>query len=297
MTLNYYVNYKYSKITSEFYSEFNNCNFTDAKSLIDSDNIYLKLKKKTLNNDLNTYFSGIVNNICDTLSEDDENKDKALIVLNEIKSYDILNSSINKLIISLDESYEPEDSSDYEALLSLGLDNCDSGNFETALNFLKKIPADSDYSEKANEYIEKCISNYKESIFNEADELANNDYYTKAINLLNNIDTSIVSKDDSDIQNKITSIAEAKESYLASLSSSDSTQNSTSTSSELLNSITSSNINTLNLESLTSNLIYVSLADQITYVYKGSMNKWDKIKSFTCSTGIDGENTLLVFMM
>ena len=252
LTLNYYVNYKYSKITSEFYSEFNNCNFTDAKSLIDSDNIYLKLKKKTLNNDLNTYFSGIVNNICDTLSEDDENKDKALIVLNEIKSYDILNSSINKLIISLDESYEPEDSSDYEALLSLGLDNCDSGNFETALNFLKKIPADSDYSEKANEYIEKCISNYKESIFNEADELANNDYYTKAINLLNNIDTSIVSKDDSDIQNKIT---------------------------------------TLNLESLTSNLIYVSLADQITYVYKGSMNKWDKIKSFTCSTGIDGENT------
>ena len=291
LTLNYYVNYKYSKITSEFYSEFNNCNFTDAKSLIDSDNIYLKLKKKTLNNDLNTYFSGIVNNICDTLSEDDENKDKALIVLNEIKSYDILKSSINKLIISLDESYEPEDSSDYEALLSLGLDNCDSGNFETALNFLKKIPADSDYSEKANEYIEKCISNYKESIFNEADELANNDYYTKAINLLNNIDTSIVSKDDSDIQNKITSIAEAKESYLASLSSSDSTQNSTSTSSELLNSITSSNINTLNLESLTSNLIYVSLADQITYVYKGSMNKWDKIKSFTCSTGIDGENT------
>lgn len=59
----------------------------------------------------------------------------------------------------------------------------------------------------------------------------------------------------------------------------------------MLNSITSSNINTLNLESLTSNLIYVSLADQITYVYKGSMNKWDKIKSFTCSTGIDGENT------
>ena len=59
LTLNYYVNYKYSKITSEFYSEFNNCNFTDAKSLIDSDNIYLKLKKKTLNNDLNTYFSGM----------------------------------------------------------------------------------------------------------------------------------------------------------------------------------------------------------------------------------------------
>ena len=46
LTLNYYVNYKYSKITSEFYSEFNNCNFTDAKSLIDSDNIYLKLRER-----------------------------------------------------------------------------------------------------------------------------------------------------------------------------------------------------------------------------------------------------------
>ena len=63
------------------------------------------------------------------------------------------------------------------------------------------------------------------------------------------------------------------------------------TSGQLIQAITSNNINTLNIESLTSHLIYVSLADQITYVYKGNMNNWDKIKSFTCSTGINEEKT------
>ena len=99
LTLNYYVNYKYSKITSEFYSEFNNCNFTDAKSLIDSDNIYLKLKKKTLNKDLNTYFSSVVKDICDSVLDNEDDKSKALLVLNEIKSYDVLNSSLNNIFI------------------------------------------------------------------------------------------------------------------------------------------------------------------------------------------------------
>ena len=120
--------------------------------------------------------------------------------------------------------------------------------------------------------------------------MVKDDYYTKAINLLSNADTSIITEDDADINNKIDSIAEAKENYLASIGANDS-QNSTLTSNQLLQSITSSNINTLNIESLTPYLIYVNLSEQMTYVYKGTMNKWDTIKSFTCSTGIDDEKT------
>ena len=287
---NYYINYKYSLITDNFFSEFNSYDFNTAKQIIADDNIYLKLKKKTLNKDLETYFSSVVKNLCDSSLDSEDSKSKALVVLNEIKSYDILNSSLNKVIISLDDTYIPESDSDYKAILDLGLDNCNNGDFSTAINLLKKVPDSSKYYSDATKYIEKCISDYKDSLFKEADNLVKDDYYTKAINLLSNVDTEIISEEDNDINNKISSITEAKENYLASIGSND-TQNLSLTSSQLLQAITSSNINTLNIESLTPYLIYVNLSEQITYVYKGTMNKWDTVKSFTCSTGIDDEKT------
>ena len=287
---NYYINYKYSLITDSFFAKFNSYDFDTAKQIIADDNIYLKLKKKTLNKDLNTYFSSVVKNLCDSALDSEDSKSKALVVLNEIKCYDILNSSLDKVIISLEDTYIPESDSDYKAILDLGLDNCNNGNFSTAINLLKKVPDSSKYYSDATKYIEKCITDYKDSLFKEADNLVKDDYYTKAINLLSNIDTEIISGEDNEISNKISSIAEAKENYLASIGSNDS-QNLALTSSQLLQAITSSNINTLNIESLTPYLIYVNLSEQITYVYKGTMNKWDTVKSFTCSTGIDDEKT------
>lgn len=288
--ITYYINYKYLLVIDDFYSKFSNCNFSEAKSIVTNDNIYLKLKKNTLHKDLDNYFSSIVKNLCDDVLNNENDKSKALIVLNEIKNYNILNSSLNKLIISLDENYTPETEEDYEALLELGLDNCTNGNFNTAINLLKKIPNTSENYDTANEYISKCISDYKENLFANADALVKDDYYTKAIELLSNIDSSIINTDDSDIITKIDSISEARDNYLASIGS-DSSENLASTSTELLQSITSNNINTLNIESLTSYLIYVNLADQITYIYNGSMNNWTIVKSLKCSTGIDEEET------
>lgn len=288
--VNYYINYKYSLITDDFFSKFNNYDFTAAKEIITDDNIYLKLKKKNLNKDLNTYFSSLVKNLCDSALDNEANKSNAIEVLNEIKSYNILDSSLNKAIISLDDTYIPENDSDYKAILDLALDNYNNKDFSIAINLLNKVPDSSKYYSDATKYIEKCITDYKNDLFTEADELAKNDYYTKAINLLSNVDTTIISEEDEDINNKINSIAESKENYLASIGANDS-QNSASTSSQLLQSITSSNINTLNVESLTPYLIYVNLSEQMTYVYKGTMNKWNTVKSFTCSTGIDDEET------
>lgn len=287
---NYYINYKYSLITNEFVAKFNTNDFDSAKEIIASNDFYLKLKKKTLNKDLNEYFSSRVKGLCDSSLNTEENKSKSLVILNEIKSYNILDSSLNKLIISLDKNYIPESDSDYKAILDLGLDNCNNGDFITSINLLKKIPDSSKYYNEANKYIEKCKNDYKENLFKQADELVKDDYYTKAINLLSSADTSIISKSDAEITSKINTITEAKENYLASIDSNDN-QNSTLTSSQLLQSITTNNINTLNIESLTSYLVYVNLSEQMTYVYKGSMNKWDNIKSFTCSTGVDDEKT------
>lgn len=289
--LNFYVDYKYLSIVNNFYSKFNSCDFTEAKKIINNDSIYLKLKKKKLNNDLNAYFSEVVNNICQSLLESNEEKEKALIVFNEIKSYNILNSSINKLIISLDKNYVVQTESDYKAILLLGVDSYNNGNLKEGINYLKKIPSTSKYANKANKYIKQYVNEYKEDLFNQADELVKDDYYTKAINLLKDADTSIIDVNDTDIEAKINSISEARENYLASISSNENKQETISASSKLLQSLTSNNINTLNIESLTSNLIYVNLKDQITYIYKGSINNWDKIKSFKCSTGIESEKT------
>ena len=95
--LNFYVDYKYLSIVNNFYSKFNSCDFTEAKKIINNDSIYLKLKKKKLNNDLNAYFSEVVNNICQSLLESNEEKEKALIVFNEIKSYNMKFSTKNIL--------------------------------------------------------------------------------------------------------------------------------------------------------------------------------------------------------
>lgn len=289
--LNFYVDYKYLSIVNNFYSKFNSCDFTEAKKIINNDSIYLKLKKKKLNNDLNAYFSEVVNNICQSLLESNEEKEKALIVFNEIKSYNILNSSINKLIISLDKNYVVQTESDYKAILLLGVDSYNNGNLKEGIDYLKKIPSTSKYANKANKYIKQYVNEYKEGLFNQADELVKDDYYTKAINLLKDTDTSIIDVNDTDIEAKINSISEARENYLTSISSNENKQETISASSKLLQSLTSNNINTLNIESLTSNLIYVNLKDQITYIYKGSINNWDKIKSFKCSTGIESEKT------
>lgn len=289
--LNFYVDYKYLSIVNNFYSKFNSCDFTEAKKIINNDSIYLKLKKKKLNNDLNAYFSEVVNNICQSLLESNEEKEKALIVFNEIKSYNILNSSINKLIISLDKNYVVQTESDYKAILLLGVDSYNNGNLKEGIDYLKKIPSTSKYANKANKYIKQYVNEYKEGLFNQADELVKDDYYTKAINLLKDADTSIIDVSDTDIEAKINSISEARENYLTSISSNENKQETISASSKLLQSLTSNNINTLNIESLTSNLIYVNLKDQITYIYKGSINNWDKIKSFKCSTGIESEKT------
>lgn len=289
-TIAYYINYKYLLIIDDFYSKFSSCNFSEAKNIITNDNIYFKLKKNTLHKDLDNYFSSIVKNLCDDVLNNEDDKSKALIVLNEIKDYNILNSSLNKLIISLDENYTPETEEDYQALLELGLDNCNNGNFNASINLLKQIPNTSEIYDTSNEYISKCIDDYKENLFASADALVKDDYYSKAIELLSNIDNSIINTDDSDIVTKINSISEARDNYLASIGS-DNSENLVSTSTELLQSITSNTINTLNIESLTSYLIYVNLSDQLTYIYNGSVNNWNIIKSFKCSTGIDEEKT------
>lgn len=287
----YYTNSKYISIRDRFYSEFNKLNFVEAKNIISSDNIYLKIKKKALSKDLTTYFSSAVSKICNNLLINTINKEDALTILNEIKTYNILNSSLDKLIISLDDNYTVSSEEDYNSLLELGLESKNNNNFVTAIEIFKKIPSSAECYNTATNYIKECVEGYKDQLFTEADNLVKEDYYTKAIDLLNNADSNILSDDDIDIDNKITSISDARDKYLLAVNSSELDSEGDQSTSSMLQSISNQNINTLNIESLTSNLIYVDLDEQITYVYEGSADNWNLIEDFSCSTGIEGEDT------
>lgn len=297
--LNYYIDSSYSLLKSNFYSQFNNCNFEEAKSVISEDNFVLNLKKKDFNNDLKSYFTGIVDKLCSDIKTGNITSSQALPVLKEIKTYKVLNSSIDKLILSLDDTYTPQNASDYQALLDLGISNYNSGNYSKAITALSKITElETDFFPSAQEYINKCKINYKNKLINDANKLAKDDYYTKAIDLLSKVDETIINPDDADIVSAISSIQYLREQYLAyGKTDSDSLDNDSpddadvTTSNLLVQSITAANINTLNISSNTSKLIYVNLNDQVTYVYTGKENNWTLDKSFDCSTGIDDEPT------
>lgn len=289
LSVNYYINYNYSNLLNTFYSEFNQCKFEEAKETLSDNSIVLKLKKKSLNNDLTNYFTSIISNISTDLKNNKITSSQAVSIFKEMKSYNVLNSSLDKLILTLDEDYVLIDPTAYKTYLDLAIDKYNSGNFTGAINMLIKIPySQGEYYSTAQSYIEKCKAEYKTSLFKEADELVADDYYTKAIELLSDLDTSIVSSDDTDIANKISSIEIAREEYLDSQYYIDNAQ---STSNTILETITFDNINTLNIESSTPYLIYVNLNDQKTYVYSGSSDNWSLEKSLDCSTGIEGSET------
>lgn len=289
LSVNYYINYNYSKTLNTFYSEFNQCDFNDAKETLSDNSFVLKLKKKAMTSEVSKYFTSIITTLCNELKNNNINSDQAVTVFKEIKSYDILDESLDKLILTLDQDYVLEDSSLYKHYLDLALEKYNVGQYSEAIEMLSKIPySQLEYYNTAQDYIEKCKDSYKQSLFNEADKLSEEDYYTKAIDLLSNVDESIVSSTDKDIQNKISSIEIAREEYLSSQYYIDNAQ---PTSTSLLQNLNSETINTLNIESNTPYLIYVNLNDQKTYVYEGSSNNWTLEKDFPCSSGIESEAT------
>ena len=289
LSVNYYINYNYSKTLNTFYSEFNQCDFNDAKETLSDNSFVLKLKKKAMTSEVSKYFTSIITTLCNELKNNNITSDQAVTVFKEIKSYDILDESLDKLILTLDQDYVLEDSSLYKHYLDLALEKYNVGQYSEAIEMLSKIPySQLEYYNTAQDYIEKCKDSYKQSLFNEADKLSEEDYYTKAIDLLSNADESIVSSTDKDIQNKISSIEIAREEYLSSQYYIDNAQ---PTSTSLLQNLNSETINTLNIESNTPYLIYVNLNDQKTYVYEGSSNNWTLEKDFPCSSGIESEAT------
>lgn len=302
-TANIYLSSQYESLISNFYNKFNKYEFSDAKSVLS--NRILTVKQKQLNTDLTSYFTDIVNKVCLSLSNNEINSNKALEILNEIKSYNVLNSSLDKLIVALDEhnknvasntinsnsasenSINNDDNFKYneDSYLNLGISAFNEKDYETAMKYFNLISKSSpkDY-EIAKGYIKDFESNYKNYLLESVDELVANKYYTKALNILSNYDKHLLSKDEIiEIENKISSIKLFRDEYQG--------DDSEYTSNAILKEITPININSFSISSKTPYLVYLNLDKQMTYIYEGSNNNWSLVKEFNSSTGIEGKET------
>lgn len=277
--INCYGIYRYNSIFDDFKNQFDSFNYSEANNiLLTKDNIN-PFKALFIDKDLNDYFTSKVNSLSDSINNSTLSDDDILLQLKEIDRYSILShDKLSTLSCSLDSI--KNSSSEYNE----GISYFNAEDYTNALVCLKKVSSlDLNYN-YAVKYMNKSKEKIKENIFAYCDELASDDYYSKAISILSDSDT--LSNNDPDVKNKISEFKSMQQAYYD--------KNSAiveASSKALTSTITPSNINTLNITSNTSYLINVNLDNQKTYVYKRKNNNWNLVRTCPCSTGIPGEDT------
>ena len=94
ISFNYYINISYTNTMNNFYTEFSSGNFNEAKKTLSANKIINIIKKNSKTSDLNKYFTSVVNILCKNIKNNSITNSQALVYLNEINSYNILNSSL-----------------------------------------------------------------------------------------------------------------------------------------------------------------------------------------------------------
>lgn len=273
----YYSHYRYNNLLNSFKEEFNNYKFSEANNLILTKESLNPFKIIYLKADLNTYFDDKLNIMSSNLK--DEDIKNILIQLREIDHYKIIPpSKINHINDSI---FKLTNSIDY---YTQGINYYINKDYENALYHFNNVNSiDINYSNSLG-YVAQCKQNIRNDIYLQCDNLIKNNYYTKALNLLSEYSSAI--DNDEAISKKIQEIKTKRQDYLNNNS------NVIEASSKALTTtISPNNINTLNITSNTNFLINVDINNQKTYVYKGKSDNWTLLKTFSCSTGIDGENT------
>ena len=93
ISFKYYIDTTYLNTINEFYTCFNNKDFNSAKETINNNKLINIFKREDKNNDLTAYFTSVINTICTNLKSNTIDNSEALLFLNEINTYKILNSS------------------------------------------------------------------------------------------------------------------------------------------------------------------------------------------------------------
>lgn len=275
----FYGFYNYNKFLDAFKLDFNEYKFSEANNLLFTKQNFNPFKLFMINDDITQYFNTKLNTLSDDLQNKKISSEDALIQLKEIRHYNLINDdelqNISASIDIIQDSIKNYDS---------GINCFNNGQYENAISYFKEVSAlDLNYPDSLI-YLNESKSKLKENLFAYCDTLVNNDHYSEAISKLS--DNNKLLEEDYDIKEKISDIKVKQQEYLD--------KNSTiaeASSYALTTDISPQNINTLNIESTTPYFINVNLKNQKTYIYKGKADKWQLIKTFSCSTGVSGEDT------
>lgn len=274
-----YEYYKYNKFIYTFKTNFNEYKFSEANNLLLTEQTFNPFKLLIMNRDISQYFNNKINILSDDIKNKNISSEDALIEINEIYRYNIISyDQLHNISASIDSIQDSNQS------YTNGLNYFNNGEYLKAISYFQKVSTlDLDYP-KSLIYLNDSKNKFKRDLLTYCDNLVSNNYYSEALSKISENDDIL--GNDTSIKEKILEIKEKQKEYLDANSAI-----AEASSRALTTNISASNINTLNIESATSYLINVNLENQKTYIYTGKPDNWKLIRTFPCSTGINGEDT------
>lgn len=268
-----YEFFSYKLLVRNFTYYFDEKKFSNANNIVLTTENLNPFKAILLEKDLSQYFNNKLDYLSEAISDEEISLNDALDITKEIYRYNLSSSDNTTLFTN-------SDNDDFNKGVSL----FNSQQYAKAYDSFNKInSSDSEYK-NALSYMDKCKTNIKSDLLNQVDALSSNHYYTKALGLIE--DFNYILGNDNEILDKTNEIKNSRANYLAKQN-----EAAQAASASIINNISTSNINELVIESLTPYLIHVDLNAQKTYIYNGKLKNWNLEKTFTCSTGIKGEET------
>lgn len=213
----------YKSFLGEFKGYFDNAHYKNATNHIVTNGNMNLLKAIKLDSDLSNYFKDKLNTIATDINAGKISSDEALVVVNEINRYNLLDSEIDTVVSVLSKNISNAVSSDNKDdstttsgkqanVLTSAIAQFEQGKFREALEAFRKIPNTHEGYETVLTYIPKCTEAYIKSLFKEVDSLVAEHYYSKSIDLLE--ESLTVLDHSTEVAEKIDSLKVAREEYI-----------------------------------------------------------------------------------
>ncbi len=283
IVVSYFI-FSYSNNLNKFKEDLSSNNYEDAAYCFNNGTKNIILKKtfikssediitEKLSEIENEYYSG-------DISQEETIKD-----LNGLLSLNTSNEEVLNFKNTIPLIKDSKDSFD------IGISKLDEENYLEALNYFKSVHNLSDCKAQALECEETCLDKIREPILETVDEYISNEKYSKGIEYLDSKINSL--PDDPKLQEKRDELENLRLEHLEAYSQEniDKATARTAPVMEYYKKLNEDTINQFDITSNTNYLVFVNIAEQKTYVYKGSKNDWTLDKTFTCSTGIEGKET------
>lgn len=169
----------YKSLVSDFKSYFESAHYSTANNLVLTKGNMNVLKSIKLDDDLSLYFKEKLDGITKKLSSGEISSDDALVIINEINRYMLLDAEIDDTISVLSKNVSETNSE-----VTRGISEFQKGNFKEALVIFNSIPSNHEGYSTAMAYTSKCKTEYTKTLMAEVDKLVADKFYTKAIDLL-----------------------------------------------------------------------------------------------------------------